>query len=342
MSAPDTYYPSGYASKKSIENWLSALMDKYALVAPQETAGITLYQALNDVHQIAWDNPRPKMSIKEFFFPPTEQLMLIGYKGDQVSITETIYRQNQIIIGVRPCDARSLRALDAVFISTAPVDAYYARRRVATALIGLACEKMGDTCFCTSVGGAPDDPRDLDILLTKADDGFSVQIVSEKGRALAAELELSPMPQSLARPHSVQGASYPIPKLDAWPPLFNNAYWEEMAERCLSCRACAYVCPTCRCFDVRDEALPGEDGRQRFERIRCWDSCAGENYRRTAGGHKPRATKGERLRNRYFCKFYYFPQQYGPIACTGCGRCIDVCPVNIDITETLQHLAEVC
>ncbi len=111
-----------------------------------------------------------------------------------------------------------------------------------------------------------------------------------------------------------------------------------MSERCLSCRICAYVCPTCRCFAVRDEALPTPG---QFERIRCWDSCAGENYRRIAGGHKPRAAKGERLRNRFLCKFYYYPEQYGldgTVACTGCGRCVDACPVNIDITEVLMEI----
>jgi L-lactate utilization protein LutB len=75
------------------------------------------------------------------------------------------------------------------------------------------------------------------------------------------------------------------------------------------------------------------------ERIRCWDTCTSEAYRQIAGGHNPRATKGQRLRNRFLCKFYYYPQQYGPMACTGCGRCVELCPVNIDITEVIQHMA---
>jgi ferredoxin len=29
------------------------------------------------------------------------------------------------------------------------------------------------------------------------------------------------------------------------------------------------------------------------------------------------------------------------MACTGCGRCIDSCPVNIDITEIQSQLLEV-
>jgi L-lactate utilization protein LutB len=78
--------------------------------------------------------------------------------------------------------------------------------------------------------------------------------------------------------------------------------------------------------------------------LRCWDSCAREPYRRIAGGHNPREEKGERMRNRFLCKFHYYPQQYNtqmPVACTGCGRCVEACPVNSDIAEVLQHLVEV-
>jgi ferredoxin len=57
-----------------------------------------------------------------------------------------------------------------------------------------------------------------------------------------------------------------------------------------------------------------------------------------AGGHNPRFMKNQRLRNRFFCKFYYFPLHYGPVSCTGCGRCIDACPVNVDITEVLGYV----
>jgi ferredoxin len=86
---------------------------------------------------------------------------------------------------------------------------------------------------------------------------------------------------------------------------------------------------------VRDEALPSDDGTERFERLRCWDACTSPAYRRIAGGHDPRSEKGQRLRNRFFCKFYVYPERLGLLGCTGCGRCIDACPVNIDITEVL-------
>jgi Fe-S oxidoreductase len=38
------------------------------------------------------------------------------------------------------------------------------------------------------------------------------------------------------------------------------------------------------------------------------------------------------------CKLNYYSEQYGPTACTGCGRCIQACPVNIDIGEIMNVL----
>jgi ferredoxin len=33
-------------------------------------------------------------------------------------------------------------------------------------------------------------------------------------------------------------------------------------------------------------------------------------------------------------------QELGPVACVGCGRCIDKCPVNVDLVEILHDLAD--
>jgi sulfhydrogenase subunit beta (sulfur reductase) len=175
----------------------------------------------------------------------------------------------------------------------------------------------------------------VDIMLYETDGGYLAEAVTEKGRFLIPGSEWKET--VISHPRLVIRGEFQVQEKGKWPGHFGDEYWMRMSERCLSCRACAYVCPTCRCFAVRDEMVrPGE-----FERIRCWDACAGENYRLVAGGHRPRAGKGERLRNRFFCKFYYYPEQYGlgaALACTGCGRCIDVCPVGVDITEVLVDM----
>jgi len=72
------------------------------------------------------------------------------------------------------------------------------------------------------------------------------------------------------------------------------------------------------------------------ERIRCWDSCQFKNFARMAGGMNPRREKAERLKHRISHKFSYTFSRFGKIFCTGCGRCIRHCPVNIDILEVLS------
>lgn len=323
-------------SQQALEEWLDSLAEMRTIIAPREVDGVLLYRPVKTSQEIAWDFMRPVMSVKEVFFPPTERLFTIEKIGTQVNLKENLPESQQVVFGVRPCDARGVKILDSLFLDTNPVDPYYARRRENTVLIGLACKELGSSCFCTSVGGTPDDARDVDVMLYETDDDYLVEAVTEKGRFLIPGGEWKETDG--VRQPAKGNPQFTVPDKRAWPGKFNDEYWLKMSERCLSCRACAYVCPTCRCFAVRDEmtANPRE-----FERIRCWDSCAGENYRRIAGGHKPRAEKGERLRNRFFCKFFYYPEQYGlgaTTACTGCGRCIDVCPVNVDITEVLTDL----
>lgn len=337
------------ATREDLAAWLDDLALQTTLIAPREVGGVLLYRPVKDSGEVVWAFTRPVLSIKEAFFPATERLLTIEKTGQQIQLSETLPQDELVVFGVRPCDASGLKMLDALFTEQDPVDAHYARRRANTTLVGLACQQLGPTCFCTSMGSAPDDPSGMDIMLYPAEDGYSVQAVTEKGRDLLSATALEVEPGSPAEGY--RQATYlfdpaeraDLPVRSAWSAQFDDDYWDRLAERCLSCRICAHVCPTCRCFDVRDEALPPDNGHSRYERIRCWDSCAGEVYRRIAGGHNPRAAKGQRLRNRFLCKFDYYPRQYslGTAACTGCGRCIDACPVNIDITEVMAHIVEV-
>ncbi len=324
-------------SQEELNGWLDNIASTSNLSTPRQVGGVLLYRQVAKSSEIARQTGRPVLSAKEFFFPPTERLFTIEKTGQRIHLQEALQQAPAVVYGVRPCEARGIRLMDALFLDTPPADTYYAHRREKTVLIGMACQEMGPTCFCTSVGGAPDEAGDVDIMLYANNGAYLVEAVTEKGCFLIPEANwekttAEPQAANINPPFAI-----PDPQSIPWEKNFERPYWQEMAERCLSCRACAYVCPTCRCFAVRDEVTdPGK-----AERIRCWDSCAGENYRRVAGGKKARPEKGERLRNRFFCKFYYYPEQSGlgkTSACTGCGRCIDVCPVGVDITEVLIAL----
>jgi ferredoxin len=330
-------------SRSHLNRWLNETTKTSTLIAPCECDGILLYKRIDDCNSVAWDFTRPVLSAKDTLFPATDRLLSIERTGQTIELNDFIPDENQIIFGIRPCDARGISALDALFLHSDPPDMVYTNRRQKTVVVGLACNQMGDTCFCTSTGGAPDDPTGMDIMLKETNGSFEVLILSDEGAKISKDEwglgDLEIIETNIQQTASID-PEFVIPQKTSWESQFNDDFWVTMAERCLSCRICAYVCPTCRCFDVRDEEILTDNGSSKYERIRCWDSCAGEVYRRIAGGHNPRSEKGHRLRNRFFCKFYYYPEQYSHTACTGCGRCIDFCPVNIDITEVMTFIAE--
>ena len=236
-----------------------------------------------------------------------------------------------VIFGLRPCDARGISLVDKPFLAS-PADTLYQARRDRTALVGMACSAPCPECFCTSVGTGPADSTDVDVMVTPIKDVFAVQSVTEKGRkllkgALLQDKQVSLPPAAAVPPVDTKGIS------DALRTVFNNVYWDRLADRCLHCNVCAYVCPTCYCFDIRDYT-----SKDKIDRVRSWESCQSPFFTRAAGGQNPRPGKGARLRQRFAHKLLYFPDIFGPLKCTGCGRCVRSCPVNIDIREIINDV----
>jgi len=327
-------------TKDNLTAWLDKLAKSYAFIAPKAVEEQILYRRVAGSSEIIFDFARTDLSVKEYFLPSTHVILSIERGEEGIRVEEPSPEEERVVFGLRPCDAKALRVLDALFLEEEPVDPYYAERREKTTLIGLACQEMAEECFCTSLGLMPDDASDVDLMLTEIEEGYAVHVTTEKGKGILGDLILKEMEVALPRP-IIREEKVPILEAEAWPQHFDHVYWARLADRCLSCRLCTYVCPTCRCFDVRDYETPEPHVPRgaSIERQRAWDSCLAQNYRRIAGGHNPRPTKAQRLRNRFYCKFCYYPQDFGPIACVGCGRCIAKCPVSVDIVEVLEGVA---
>lgn len=321
-----------FISRDELIRWLDQLLRERILAAPVQVQGLTLFQPISKVEEVTLDFGNTTLSPKEWFLPPTETLFSMQGNDGHPQLVPSTIEKDAVIFGLRPCDAKGIALMDGPFLRE-PGDALYQERRVRTSLIGLSCHQVQPECFCTSVGSAPNDPNHVDILLTEVENGYIVQVVTEKGKALLPE-GLTDSKEELPPPPELQDV--PVKEVTrAVREFFDNPYWEQLADRCLHCNICAYVCPTCYCFDVRDYSNKGN-----LERVRSWDSCQSTGFTRIAGGYDPRAAKGARLRQRFSHKLLYFPEEFQDIACVGCGRCVKSCPVNIDIREVMSDLQQ--
>jgi sulfhydrogenase subunit beta (sulfur reductase) len=320
----------------SLAAWVDGLRATHRVIAPVRRGGQVVFREIARSDEIAWDAGRADLSAKEFFLPASEAIVTWQPTADGVKVETPTLDRPQVLLGARPCDAHALAVMDHLLLDE-PMDPYYAARRARTTLVGVSCaDGPWEGCFCTTIGGGPSERGHLDVLLSPVDGGFAVDVVSEKGRALVASAGLESLGARAPRP-SPEVPALPLAAAGAWRARFDDAYWGELAERCLGCRTCTYDCPVCYCFDVRDRRKA--DGR--VERLRCWDSCQGASCFAIAGGHNPRPTQALRLRQRYMHKFLYYPtREDGAALCVGCGRCVVQCPVNVDIREVLAHVAE--
>ena len=318
-------------SRKDLVSWLERLVGERMVVAPVRSNGLVLFQRASRAEDIVLDFDNTVLSPKESLLPLSEVLFAVEKEDGNVRLLPTTVDEEMVLFGLRPCDAKGMALIDKPLLA-APADALYQQHRARTTLVGLACSQVRPECFCTSMGTAPDDPSNLDIMLTRVDDGYIVQAITEKGKALLpndliAQSEVEPPPPPSPQAVPTEGI------VEVMRGVFEAPYWSRLADRCLHCNLCAYVCPTCYCFDIRDYVDGGN-----VERVRSWESCQSAGFTRLAGGYDPRATKGARLRQRFYHKLSYFPEHFGLIGCVGCGRCVRYCPVNIDIREVISDI----
>jgi ferredoxin len=339
--------PEYTVDEGALAGFFKSLSSGRLLLSPQG-AGPGLAMAPTEPDKVSLDYANTHLSPKTLFFPQTERLM--AFSKDPKSPQPFVYKdlgdkaEPAVLFGIRPCDAKGFSVCDRVFQNDRFTDPYWKGKYEKTARIGLACVSPSPQCFCAAVGGSPFGEAGLDALAWKRPSGgLGLKAVTEAGKKLLAEAglaeaELSAEIKELeAKAVAAQGALPDYSAIDSKPlmELFGDPQWQSTAETCLNCGVCTFVCPTCHCFDIQDE-----DSDTGGVRMRNWDTCMSWLFTVHGTGHNPRPSKTERVRQRFMHKLKYIPlKQEGCKGCTGCGRCVVMCPVNIDIRSVAIQMS---
>ena len=289
-------------------------------------------------------------SAKDFFFPKTEHLVSYEMSGKEVKVVDPRKDvEDFVIFGVRACDARGFTAIDNVYLNMNPVDSYYKNRREHGTVIVLACNEPAKTCFCSTFGIDASLAKPAgDVSCWLADGKYYFEANTDKGKAFvenaksALEKADTSAVEACRKDIAEKVEKLPFAHLDLSKfqgkdmlKIFNSKIWDKVSEPCVGCGTCTYVCPTCMCFDVRDFATSNG-----VRQIRCWDSCMYNDFTQMAA-ENPRHTQKERSRQRFMHKLMYYPMAHdGMFSCVGCGRCVENCPVNMNIVKVIKTVNE--
>lgn len=339
----------------------------HTVIGPTVDQEAIVYQELHDITQlpVGWTDEqapghyrlRPRddqawfgyavgpHSWKRYLFPPSLVVSSAEHNaGNWTFQTPELPTTRYAFLGVRACELAALRVQDRVFAGQAYQDPYYQAVRSHALLIAVNCTQAAATCFCTSMDTGPRCTVGFDLALTELDDGFVVEIGTERGAEILAAVETRLATSAdleraqTRRQQAVDQITRTLETTELRDRFFANLQhprWEELGERCLSCTNCTMVCPTCFCHSVVEVRDLNQD---RVDRERRWDSCFTPDFSHMSGG-PVRNTTAARYRQWLTHKLASWHDQFDTSGCVGCGRCITWCPVGIDLTEETAIIA---
>ncbi len=316
-------------SRSDLEQLLEAVAKNYALQVPQLLADGTRQLGPYDNAELSLSGQPLQRKPTSYFFPQTELLLTLDAAGNVQQPPPA--EKPLALFGMDRTDLAALTFLDQFFMAP-PADDIYLHRRLNALLIGLTGDAGPDSSF-----------------LPLADDGCDIELIainqkwlalghSEAGKSLLRKFNDGDDKQlvtlrkaSRDQPSDLLQQASQLLHDDLVP----DAFWEEIADRCILCSGCNLACPTCSCFCLQDRQTPNGT-----ERSRVWDSCQLDAFMREASGHNPLGTEALRTRRRIHHKLVADVERWGELGCVACGRCDRACPTGIGMFAVAEEMVE--
>ena len=332
--------------KDRLNSLISSLALKQKVVAPvSKGSGQYAFEEVKSGENISLNYIPTILPPKKYFMPQYETL--IEYDISEGQKMEAIVEyEKMILFGVHTCDLAGIQDLNIVF-SDRPKDLNYLMRKNKITIIGLECNDVCDEYSTCAFMGNELPNGGYDLFFTDLGEYFYVHINTYAGDQIIQETKvfeeadhthttaLKKLREEKRNKFKNQFGVDHTEIPDMFTKVKESKIWEDVGARCLSCGNCTNVCPTCYCFDTKDE--PNLDLKT-GKRIRVWDSCQNETFAKVAGGENFRENRSDRKRHRFYRKFKYPVDRYSRFFCTGCGRCTRTCMAEISLPDTLKQI----
>lgn len=318
--------------KSNILSLIKDLQKKYDVYAPVKRGNNSyLFEDIKNKDKIELDYTTTILSPKNIFFPTTHILM--NFNKDRVKIPR--FNKRILIFGIHPYDAQALLILDGIFMENG-IDPYYYERRK-NAVIVAVNNKNTPNSFYNEFDY--DYGKGIDLFLEDSGNIYVATAKTKFGREILNSKFFENSKKITNKKNIPKKSKNRLLDLGEIKSSIekgaNEKIWAEVAEKCLGCGICSYVCPICHCFDIEDRI--NLDGFTGF-RCRKHDSCMLYEFSLILGKINFRERLQDRIYNWYHHKFVRAPNERGVVDCVGCGRCITFCPAEIDIKGVLDRL----
>jgi len=290
--------------KKQIKDWLIELKKENTII----------------------DSAKKVLPIKQYFFPPKEEIFVFDKETKELNSPN--YKKDLILICHHLGELEAMTQLDEI-MEKPNSDFFYWQRREKSILIGLI-----DESFEVAPGG--------DLILEKINSKqYRALIVTDKGKEVIKNKFFKEIVNPEIREYTGEENPFKDMLLDSelladaveWSK--DHKIWDELAQKCLGCGICTYVCPLCHCFSIDDKVSLDD---KKCIRCRQWDACTLPQFAKVAGNHNFHKTIKERYYNWFYHKFVRAYKEYGNSQCVACGSCGRNCPAGIKIGEVLKEI----
>ncbi len=330
--------------KGSYRDFVRALISEYEFIGPKKKdRSVHDFVPIKDISELNTNYIRTTIPpAKKLLFPPNERLVTYEI-GKKIEVNPVIESGEKILFGINAWDINGMNFMDR-FFTTDFIDENYISKRKKLIVIGMDSQPT-ETNFSPSMS-AEYAKDGFDIYLTELKDKYFVRIATARGNEILEKYTKvnDAIAEDFKEYNKYMDNYRKKFKLDVNIKDFydnfeliydNEEFWKKIAKNCYSCGSCNLVCPTCFCFNVKDDIeLNLKDGNKARE----WDSCMIPEYGLVAGGHNFRPDKENRLKQRYRCKLKTFLDKFGKYTCVGCGRCIEACLAKINIAEDINSV----